>query len=519
MAFLSTAGGAGGVRVDVDAYGSFGSGVGVGVSDAIYDPVGSLGPAGTVFESGVAIGLDAADTRTVLTTGLIGDVEGLVDPGFVSTIGAAGVVSVFEFGSLGFGLNQDTTDLVNSAGDRTGSQITQIYTITNRAAQTVSFDLFRYLDGDLLFDDTSFDRGGLFIDGDRELLFQIDAGGNPAIGTTLVGITAEGGDTSGPGRFELNAFPDVKLGIIDGNDLTDTLAGDGPDADRFVDAGNALDATLALRNDFVLAPGAIATYTTTTRFGTGTPAAVARSSGSARVLVIGTARSDTLDGTSGDEDFRGLAGDDFIVALGGNDRVLGGLGNDGIAGNGGDDILLGNGGSDRLAGNGGSDRILGGFGNDQALGGSGDDLIRAGLGDDRVVGGSGDDELLGNRGEDRIVGGAGDDRIIGGFDSDRITGGGGSDTMVYRSIRDGFDTITDFELGTDRIDVRRLLRRSGLTAGASALGDTIQLGGGDNRTVVSFDRDGADGSRDPLRLAVLAGVSLSAVSAESFVFA
>ncbi|NJN11223.1 MAG: DUF4114 domain-containing protein [Richelia sp. RM1_1_1] len=48
------------------------------------------------------------------------------------------------------------------------------------------------------------------------------------------------------------------------------MAGDGPDADEFVDS-EPYDLTLALRNSFVLNPGETRTYTTTTIFGSGAP--------------------------------------------------------------------------------------------------------------------------------------------------------------------------------------------------------------------------------------------------------
>ena len=83
MATLNTPAGDGGLRVNVDAYGSFGSRVGADTSDAFYDPVDEIDEAGTMFDSGVAFRLAGEPTRTFLTTGSIGSSGGLNDPGFL----------------------------------------------------------------------------------------------------------------------------------------------------------------------------------------------------------------------------------------------------------------------------------------------------------------------------------------------------------------------------------------------------------------------------------------------------
>lgn len=76
--------------------------------------------------------------------------------------------------------------------------------------------------------------------------------------------------------------------------------------------------------------------------------------------IVGTPRSDRLEGGSGN---------DLIFGLGGNDRIEGGSGND---------ILCGGAGNDRIEGGSGADQISGGPGNDRIDGGSGADTIDAG---------------------------------------------------------------------------------------------------------------------------------------------
>ena len=65
---------------------------------------------------------------------------------------------------------------------------------------------------------------------------------------------------------------------------------------------------------------------------------------------------------------------------------------------------------------------------------------------ENATGGSGDDELIGNDADNLLVGNAGDDQL---------TGGSGIDTFVF-NFGDGFDSIADFELGTDLVDLRGL---------------------------------------------------------------
>ncbi|EGU32930.1 autotransporter adhesin [Vibrio sp. N418] len=84
--------------------------------------------------------------------------------------------------------------------------------------------------------------------------------------------------------------------------------------------------------------------------------------------------------------------------------------------------------------------------------------LTAGAGDDRIVGGDGGDILTGGAGNDEIIGGAGADTIDGGLGSDILTGGTGNDIFVWHEISDGAtDTITDFTISEDKIDLRDVL--------------------------------------------------------------
>ncbi len=59
--------------------------------------------------------------------------------------------------------------------------------------------------------------------------------------------------------------------------------------------------------------------------------------------------------------------------------------------------------------------------------------------------------MMGTAGKDDLTGTDSDDVITGSGGRDHITTGGGNDQIVYTSIRERGDTITDFELGSDVI--------------------------------------------------------------------
>ncbi|WP_386685131.1 M10 family metallopeptidase C-terminal domain-containing protein [Loktanella sp. R86503] len=202
------------------------------------------------------------------------------------------------------------------------------------------------------------------------------------------------------------------------------------------------------------------------------------------------------------------------------EQGYGGNGDDYIMGNGGRNRLVGSGGDDRIIGNAGGDWIGGGLGDDIVSGGSGNDVVYGHSGDDRVEGGSGNDLLGGQNGDDRLAGGDGDDRLFGQHGDDRLygdlgadllTGGTGADIFVFRRESDSGttaatrDTIADFQIGQDRIDLSYLdgnARRTGDQAfdfvgrvafdGADGQGDVrAQSARGGVMVMVDLDGDGA----------------------------
>jgi Ca2+-binding RTX toxin-like protein len=167
-------------------------------------------------------------------------------------------------------------------------------------------------------------------------------------------------------------------------------------------------------------------------------------------------------------------------AQGGNDRLVGGRGNDTLYGDAGGTLFFDQSGNDRLDGGSGSDQLYGDAGelfgaqggDDQLEGGSGSDNLfgdassfRSAIGgNDRLEGGSGDDILYGDAvsldgeeagdgGDDLLIGGTGDDQLWGdGVLDVFFTGVPGADRFRF-APHSGQDTIFDFQLDKDVIEV------------------------------------------------------------------
>ena len=150
----------------------------------------------------------------------------------------------------------------------------------------------------------------------------------------------------------------------------------------------------------------------------------------------GAALPVNLNGTNGNDVMKGTAGNDNLDGNNGNDTIYGAAGNDTISGNNDSDVLYGQ------AGN---DIINGVNNNDTIYGGSGNDTIDGGLGNDFICGGSGNDSIVANDGDDTVRGGYGIDTInLGNNDND-------TDIVLFSSVLDFGDTVSDFEVGDDLV--------------------------------------------------------------------
>ena len=137
-------------------------------------------------------------------------------------------------------------------------------------------------------------------------------------------------------------------------------------------------------------------------------------------------------GGSSDDSLLGNSEDNILRGFGGNDTLDGAEGNDTLAGGSGDDVLQDNAGSNVLRGGGGNDLIVGG------------DPIPRTFEDPIPRFGDIDDDLYGGRGNDTLDGGAG---------FDRLTGRDGQDVFILSAPGTGYENVTDFVDGEDKIQV------------------------------------------------------------------
>ncbi|WP_373503756.1 M10 family metallopeptidase C-terminal domain-containing protein [Aestuariivirga sp.] len=142
---------------------------------------------------------------------------------------------------------------------------------------------------------------------------------------------------------------------------------------------------------------------------------------------------------------------------------------------------------------------------DVVLGPDSASLLLGLKGNDVLRGGMAGDEISGGLGEDRIDGGGGGDVIEGGGGKDRLIGGNGADAFTYGLLTESrpgtlrSDVITDFESGTDLIDLAVLGQKGTVLFVQDVLGDPFSGVAGEirisynisgTRTVVALDADG-----------------------------
>lgn len=80
-----------------------------------------------------------------------------------------------------------------------------------------------------------------------------------------------------------------------------------------------------------------------------------------------------------------------------------------------------------------------------------------------------------NRGRQAVTGTAQDDEIYGNPAADTLTGGAGKNTFVFKTLRDGIDTITDFKPAIDTIDLSALLISLNINRGNPLAAGTVRV--------------------------------------------
>ena len=171
----------------------------------------------------------------------------------------------------------------------------------------------------------------------------------------------------------------------------------------------------------------------------------------------------TGDIISGFENLIGSNGKDDLVGSSGANAIFGFDGADIIRGGNGADTLNGGKGKDTLVYTGSALGVTVNLGANTASGGDADgDVI---FGFENLIGSGQADTLTGSNAANVINGAGGADRIDGGGSLDTLTGGGGGDTFVLTRFQFSRDTVTDFGLGADVLEIDAAAFGAGLAAG------------------------------------------------------
>lgn len=155
---------------------------------------------------------------------------------------------------------------------------------------------------------------------------------------------------------------------------------------------------------------------------------------------------------------------------------------------------------------------------DKLTGNSRSEWMRGKGGDDRLSGKGQRDLLEGGAGNDTLRGGSGDDILVGGPGNDRLLGGSGKDTYVYKSVKDGVDTILGFE-NSDLFDLRPIFGQAAF-GGATPLArlqQFVRLEQAGANTRVSIDADGNGSNNTFITLATLVNVSSDTIHSNHFI--
>jgi len=258
---LTNGSGPGSLHVMVDAFGSYGA-TAAPAGDATFFPVGTAAAGGTTALSAVYFDpINNYLTETAVSGG--GGLAGV--PFTASSPNSA--TSAFDLAGYHFVLTQT---IPPQAANGT-STLVQTYTITNNTGAIGSFPLVRTVDSNMNFSGPpNSDFGGASTDG--RVVYAFDTRPpNAAAATPYFAITSLGGTSLGatvqPAPYTQTVIQNFRIPASDVGVVN-------PDAnnDQITDVGYNL--AVSLEDLFVLTPGATATYTTRTVFGSAAPAQV-----------------------------------------------------------------------------------------------------------------------------------------------------------------------------------------------------------------------------------------------------
>ncbi|MBD2628351.1 calcium-binding protein [Trichormus variabilis] len=250
-------------------------------------------------------------------------------------------------------------------------------------------------------------------------------------------------------------------------------------------------------------------------------------------IIKGNSADNVISGGAGNNTLEGGAGNDTIYGGEGRDVLNGGTGNDTLYGGAGDDTYYVDSLEDVISEDNGSGGDAGGIDTvrssvswtlsdnfeylvlnaTDSINGTGNALNNI------IKGNSADNILFGEAGNDTLEGNEGNDTLYGGAGNDRLTGGVGNDIFGFSNFSEGVDTITDFNVADDLIQVSAAGFGCGLTAGSFNPGQfTIGSAAttGDQRFIYNnstgelfFDADGIGGGAQTKFAKLSTGLSLT----------
>ncbi len=186
---------------------------------------------------------------------------------------------------------------------------------------------------------------------------------------------------------------------------------------------------------------------------------------------IGNDGSNTLIANDAGNRLDGGKGDDLLVGGKGADVLNGGIGADTMKGGAGHDTYIISRATDKVveASGQGVDTVKAGI--SYTLSQYSENLVLTGTGNTSGTGTSWHNKLTGNDGANTLKGMAGNDVLNGGKGNDVLFGGAGKDTFTLNGADASTDTIKDFKLGEDTLDIQNLLKSIGATSVSKALQD------------------------------------------------
>ncbi|HLO76689.1 MAG TPA: calcium-binding protein [Magnetospirillum sp.] len=230
--------------------------------------------------------------------------------------------------------------------------------------------------------------------------------------------------------------------------------------------------------------------------------------GTKAAVGFGNDGNNTLIANDAGDHLNGLKGDDLLVGGKGADVLNGGIGADTMKGGAGNDTYVVSRATDKVveASGEGVDTVKTDI--SYKLGQYVENVELYGSNNVNATGNAWHNVVVGNNGNNVLDGGAGNDRLFGAKGADKLIGGDGQDTFVLKMAGAGTDTIKDFKLGTDNLDMHNVLKSVGASNASQAIKDHLLevVQNGSNTEVIAH----APG-HEPAKVAVIENVDAAAL--------